>query len=634
MIHETDNIYETKSTPQVDLSMFEFVQVDEKIFDKKFETKPIGYFKDAMIRFTKNKTNVAASIILGILIFLSIIVPIITPKNYKVMEEQVAFLPPRVPLLEKIGILDGIVKFTEQPVRRETIDPETGIGIPEGKLEQFIIPGTIRMYTTPCHEKNSFCYDGVNSVRLREPGTAILQAKSAYTFVVANNPVLEIKVTDLAGTNTNAIVGLSVPNYGFVELGTIIEPGTYRFKINDFVELEEDYEARVQVLVSSDVQHGLVTMEYIRLFDKSSSEPIVNEFGYDFSVNYGIIQGNGLYERANGIYYRADFEYNVYAAAFYEKRERSMSSTEYDQLLAKYADVCEVVSRDESNPYAVTYKDGCPIKRVYGRNDPIVIDGKEYYSYDVVLDYMRYKGYDKIPYYLFGTDYEGKDYFALLWYGLRTSLFVGVVVAAINISIGIVYGAIEGYYGGWVDLLMERFTEIVGRIPFLVWLSFFLLIFKKPGPVMLIMLLTVTGWLGVASVTRTQFYRYKGREYVLASRTLGAKDSRIIFRHILPNGIGTIITASVLMVPAVIFSESTVSYLGYGIGRGTSINLGLFKLSGTSIGVLLAEGRSYIIDKPYLLVFPSIIISILMITFNMFGNALRDAFNPSLRGSE
>ena len=151
---------------------------------------------------------------------------------------------------------------------------------------------------------------------------------------------------------------------------------------------------------------------------------------------------------------------------------------------------------------------------------------------------------------------------------------------------------------------------------------------------MLILLLTVTGWLGVASVTRTQFYRYKGREYVLASRTLGAKDSRIIFRHILPNGIGTIITASVLMVPAVIFSESTVSYLGYGIGRGTSINLGLFELSGTSIGVLLAEGRTYIVDKPYLLVYPTIIISILMITFNMFGNALRDAFNPSLRGSE
>ncbi|MFP4187464.1 MAG: ABC transporter permease, partial [Acholeplasmataceae bacterium] len=202
------------------------------------------------------------------------------------------------------------------------------------------------------------------------------------------------------------------------------------------------------------------------------------------------------------------------------------------------------------------------------------------------------------------------------------------------ISIGIVYGAIEGYYGGTVDLLMERFGEIIGRIPFLVWLGLFVIILG-PGVLTLIVLLTITGWLGVASTTRTQFYRYKGREYVLASRTMGAKDSRIIFRHILPNGIGTIITASILMIPAVIFSESTISYLGYGIGHGQSFKvLGLFELSGVSIGVLLADGRTSLVDRPYLTMFPAVIISILMITFNMFGNALRDAFNPSLRGSE
>ena len=635
MINEKENIYETKSIPHVDPSMFEFVQVDERIFDKKFETKPIGYFKDAMIRFTKNKTNVTASIILAILILLSIIVPVITPKNYKRMEDQVAFLPPRVPLIEKLGILDGIVKYTDQPVRRETIDPDTGIGLPEGKLPQFIIPGSVKMYTRPCHEKNEFCYDGVNIVRLREPGTATLQAKNAYSFVVANNPILEVKVTEIFGTNTKAVIRLALAPNNALDLGEITEPGTYRFNINDLLSPEEDFDARVQVVASSDIQDGSVTMEYIKLFDSSSEEPIVDENGYYFSVNYVMYQGNGIFERANGIYYRADFEYNIYADRFFERRERAMSEDQYLSIINANPSACVVVPNSEEYPdVLITYKEGCPIKRVVKQNEPMVVDGKTYNTYDVVLDYMRYKGYEKIPYYLFGTDYEGKDYFALLWYGLRTSLFVGVVVAFINISIGIVYGAIEGYYGGWVDLLMERFTEIIGRIPFLVWLSFFLLLFKKPGPTMLILLLTVTGWLGVASVTRTQFYRYKGREYVLASRTLGAKDSRIIFRHILPNGIGTIITASVLMVPAVIFSESTVSYLGYGIGRGTSINLGLFELSGTSIGVLLAEGRTYIVDKPYLLVYPTIIISILMITFNMFGNALRDAFNPSLRGSE
>jgi ABC-type dipeptide/oligopeptide/nickel transport system permease subunit len=146
--------------------------------------------------------------------------------------------------------------------------------------------------------------------------------------------------------------------------------------------------------------------------------------------------------------------------------------------------------------------------------------------------------------------------------------------------------------------------------------------------------LIVSGWIGIAGVTRTQFYRYKRREYVLASRTLGAKDLRLIFRHILPNGIGTIITASILSIPAVIFTEAALSYLGYGIGHGQSFKLLGIELSGVSIGVLLSDGRAELFDKPYLTVFPAIIISILMITFNMFGNALRDAFNPSLRGSD
>jgi ABC-type dipeptide/oligopeptide/nickel transport system permease subunit len=120
----------------------------------------------------------------------------------------------------------------------------------------------------------------------------------------------------------------------------------------------------------------------------------------------------------------------------------------------------------------------------------------------------------------------------------------------------------------------------------------------------------------------------------LASRTLGAKDGRLIFRHILPNAIGTIITASILMIPYVIFSEATISYLGFGIGHGTTFNFFGVTLSGVSLGVLLSDGRDKLISSPYLTLFPAIVISILMITFNMFGNALRDAFNPALRGAE
>jgi oligopeptide transport system permease protein len=132
--------------------------------------------------------------------------------------------------------------------------------------------------------------------------------------------------------------------------------------------------------------------------------------------------------------------------------------------------------------------------------------------------------------------------------------------------------------------------------------------------------LTLTGWIGTSSLTRSQFYRYKRREYVLASRTLGASDWRLIFRHILPNSIGPIVTSSVLLIPGIIFSEATISYLGIGL-QGLP-----------SLGVALSQAQEYLATSPYLIGWGSVIISILMISFNLFGNGLRDAFNPSLKG--
>ena len=142
------------------------------------------------------------------------------------------------------------------------------------------------------------------------------------------------------------------------------------------------------------------------------------------------------------------------------------------------------------------------------------------------------------------------------------------------------------------------------------------------GIVTLGVAMCLTGWMGTAARTRTQFYRFKGREYILASRTLGAGDGRLIFRHILPNAMGTIITSSVLMIPSVIFSEASLSYLG------------LISSSTNSFGIILSSNQSYLNSYPSLIVFPAIIISLIMISFNLFGNGLRDAFNPSLKGSE
>jgi oligopeptide transport system permease protein len=131
--------------------------------------------------------------------------------------------------------------------------------------------------------------------------------------------------------------------------------------------------------------------------------------------------------------------------------------------------------------------------------------------------------------------------------------------------------------------------------------------------------------MGMAGRTRMQFYRFKNQEYVLVARTLGAHDRRIMFKHIFPNAIGTLITSCVLVIPSVIFSETSLSYLGI-------INLETGSL--TSVGTLLSQGQTQLYTYPHMIVFPSVFISLLMLSFNLFGNGLRDAFNPSLRGTE
>ena len=129
----------------------------------------------------------------------------------------------------------------------------------------------------------------------------------------------------------------------------------------------------------------------------------------------------------------------------------------------------------------------------------------------------------------------------------------------------------------------------------------------------------------MASRVRMQFYRFKNQEYVLAARTLGASDKRIMFKHIFPNSLGTIVTGSVLAIPGMIFSESSLSYLGI-------INLQTGSM--TSVGNMLSSAQKYLTSYPYMMLFPALFICLLMLSFNLFGNGLRDAFNPSLRGAE
>lgn len=225
-------------------------------------------------------------------------------------------------------------------------------------------------------------------------------------------------------------------------------------------------------------------------------------------------------------------------------------------------------------------------------------------------------------YFWFGTTRDGQDLFTELWRGARLSLTIALLVVIINAVIGLTIGSVVGYYGGLLDLLFDRFVEIVASIPFLSVLTLLTLRFGNDLWV-IIFAFTATGWLGSYGTGRLQFYRFKNREYVLAARTLGASDTRIMFKHILPNTLGLIVTSYALAIPAFVFTEASFSFLGI-INYQEAI----------SVGLLIDQGQQQMQSYPYLLLFPALYIAILMIAFNLFGNGLRDAFNPSLRGVE
>ena len=249
------------------------------------------------------------------------------------------------------------------------------------------------------------------------------------------------------------------------------------------------------------------------------------------------------------------------------------------------------------------------------------VDYREYYIYQ---HYVAGDGITE-PSFILGANNAGKDIFTCLASGARFSFILAIIVSVVNLFVGAVYGAIEGYYGGKIDIMMERFVELLSSIPFMIVITLLKYHFDVSHLIILFISFFLTGWTGMAGRTRMQFYRFKNQEYVLVARTLGANDRRIMFKHIFPNAIGTLITGSVLVIPSVIFSETSLSYLGI-------INLNTGNM--TSVGTLLATGQNYLFTYPHMILFPSIFISLLMLSFNLFGNGLRDAFNPSLRGTE
>ena len=519
---------------------FAFANNDDKIFDAKFSDKPIGYFKDAFIRFRKNKASVVASIIIIAIILFAIIVPFFnkTETGTK-LDPYYAKMGPYIPALADLGIANGSASRT-----------------PGSKM--LIYDYAIGIATQHTTNDPVVFKDAVN-------------AENKYQAVIT--PLDQIEA---GGTRFSTTYKIKMNTY--LEKGFIykeFEQDVYR----DILRWQE--ETGIQVIFP--------------LIDTTSKDSKGNLYTMDpENANY---------------WYKMDQKGAPLTKQGTQIKYDAMDPTTWDfELIPNYL--------TDENGDLVYYK-------------PVGGGDESTCQYSVRIFYYNYYQYlnGNEPTFIFGTDSQGYNLAYRLAVGIRLSLILSVIVSAINFIIGAIYGAIEGYYGGTTDIVMQRISEILGGVPFTVVATLFQMhLAVKVGAIpSLIFAFVMTGWLGTAGLVRTQFYRFKHQEYVMAARTLGAKDWRIIWKHIFPNTLGTIVTSSVLVIPGVIFSESMLAFLGI-------VNLGGAKM--TSLGTLLSDASNIWTTYPHLMIFPALVISLLMICFNLFGNGLRDAFNPSLRGVE
>jgi oligopeptide transport system permease protein len=219
----------------------------------------------------------------------------------------------------------------------------------------------------------------------------------------------------------------------------------------------------------------------------------------------------------------------------------------------------------------------------------------------------------------FGTDVLGRDIWARIWIGARVSLFIGVVSALTQMVIGILIGSISGIAGGKVDMFIMRAVDILIAVPFLIWVSLFMLVLK-PGIQSIIFAFSFTEWKGMARLVRGEVLRLKETEFVVATKGMGASTWRLINRHLFPNVLPVVIVSVTFQVTGAIFGEAFLSYIGLGIQPPL-----------TSWGILIAAGIGEMRTYPYMLLLPAIFISLTMLSLQLIGDGLRDATDPKLR---
>jgi len=222
-----------------------------------------------------------------------------------------------------------------------------------------------------------------------------------------------------------------------------------------------------------------------------------------------------------------------------------------------------------------------------------------------------------------GTDAQGRDLLARLLYGFRLSVFFGLIVAAASTAFGILFGALQGYFAGWTDIAMERFKEIWGSMPMLYMLIIFSSLFS-PNFWLLVVLIAIFGWLGIAAYVRAEFLKNRTLDYVRAARALGQSNRMIMWRHILPNSLTPVVTLVPFEIAAAIGALTSLDFLGLGVPPGTP-----------SLGELLGEGKDNL-DAWWISLSTFAVLVVTLLLLILIGDALRDALDPRkvLEGEE
>lgn len=218
----------------------------------------------------------------------------------------------------------------------------------------------------------------------------------------------------------------------------------------------------------------------------------------------------------------------------------------------------------------------------------------------------------------FGTDSLGRDVWSRVWQGTRISLYIAFLATILDLFIGVAYGSISAFYGGRIDNVMQRIIEVLVGLPNLIVVILLILVLS-PGITSITLALVITGWVNMARIVRGEVLKLKNQEFVLASKTLGAKDKRLLLKHLIPNSMGPIIITTMFTVPSAIFTEAFLSFIGLGIQPPNA-----------SLGTIVNDGFELLQLYPHSLMFSATIISLIMISFNLVGDGLRDAFDPKM----